>query len=65
MEGTYSQVRKYEFEIRDTYHNITFVIFSDNILSKKEKISEIRYYLMKCGVFPESGIRINIITEKR
>jgi len=65
MGEAYSQVRKYEYVIRDTYHNITFVIFSNNILSKKEKINEIRYYLIKCGVFPEYGSRINIVTEKR
>jgi hypothetical protein len=64
MEGAYSEVRKYEYVIRDTYHNITYVIFSNSILSKKEKISEIRYYLMKSRLFPESGSRINILTEK-
>jgi hypothetical protein len=65
MGEAYPKIRKYQSVIRDTYHNITFVIFSNNELNKKEKINEIREYLMKCSIFPESGSRINIVTDKR
>lgn len=56
--------KKYKFVIRDKHKNIKYIIYSNRELTKKQKIQEIRnYVLSRQNKIPEPFDKINIIAD--
>lgn len=60
---TSSRIRKYESEFFDEIFGIHYILYSNNMLTKKEILEEIRLFHVINGFPTETNIHINILVD--